>query len=207
MVLVKGKGQYLFSFRVLFYLEQKKGIPIMWQGRVVSLQITTTENAPMIPIQEAHAVPSRGIEGDRYYLGTGHFSKQGKESYEITLIETEALEGLRREYGCEISPLNARRNIATIGVPLNHLVWKEFYVGEVKLLGRRLCEPCFHLTTLTDALALGGLLHRGGLRAQILTEGIIRLGDTIRLSESQEQARTIHQAQAEKVAQEAANEL
>ena len=175
----------------------------MWQGRIVSLQITTHEGAPMIPIQEAHAVPGRGIEGDRYYLGTGHFSKQGKESYEITLIETEALEGLRRDYSCEISPLNARRNIATVGVPLNHLVWKEFYVGEVKLLGRRLCEPCFHLTTLTDALALGGLLHRGGLRAQILTEGVIHLGDTIRLSESQEQAKTIRQAQAEKVAREA----
>ena len=175
----------------------------MWRGSVVSLQITTAEGAPMFPIQEAHAIPGRGIEGDRYYLGTGHFSKQGKESYEITLIETEALEGLRREYGCELSPLNARRNIATVGVPLNHLVWKEFYVGEVKLLGRRLCEPCFHLTTLTDALALGGLLHRGGLRAQILTEGMIRPGDTIHLSESQEQAQVIRQAQAKKVAQEA----
>ena len=170
----------------------------MWQGSIVSLQITTTESAPMIPIQEGHAVPGRGIEGDRYYLGTGHFSKQGKESYEITLIETEALEGLMRDYGCVLSPLNARRNIATIGVPLNHLVWKEFYVGEIKLLGRRLCEPCFHLTTMTDALALEGLLHRGGLRAQILTEGIIRVGDTIRLSESQEQARAIRQVEDER---------
>ena len=124
------------------------------------------------------------------------------------MIETEALEGLKREHGCELSPLDARRNIATVGVPLNHLVWKEFYVGEVKLLGRRLCEPCFHLTTMTHALALGGLLHRGGLRAQILTEGIIHSGDPIRLSESQEQARAIHQAQAEQVAQEAlADEL
>ena len=180
----------------------------MWQGRIVSLQITPNGGAPMIPIEEAHTVPGRGIEGDRYYFGTGHFSKEGKESYEITLIEMEALEGLKREYGCELSPLDARRNIATVGVPLNHLVWKEFYVGEVKLLGRRLCEPCFHLTTMTDALALGGLLHRGGLRAQILTEGIIHPGDLISLSESQEQARAIHRAQAEQVAQEAlADEL
>ncbi len=175
----------------------------MWQGRIVSLQIATTGGAPMLPLDEAHAVPGRGVEGDRYYFGTGHFSHEGKKSYEITLIETEALEGLRRDYGYELSPLNARRNIATSGVPLNHLVWKEFYVGEVKLLGRRLCEPCFHLTTMTHALALGGLLHRGGLRAQILTEGIIRVGDPIRLSDSQEQARTLCQAHAEKVAQEA----
>ena len=196
----------LSSKTVLFV--GKRGMLSMWQGRVVSLQIAPAGGAPMIAIQEAHTVPGRGIEGDRYYFGTGHFSKEGKQSYEITLIETEALEGLRREYGCELSPLNARRNIATVGVPLNHLVWKEFYVGEVKLLGRRLCEPCFHLTTMTQALALGGLLHRGGLRAQILTEGVIHPGDTIRLSESQEQARAIHQAQAEQVAQEAlADEL
>lgn len=170
----------------------------MWQGSVVTLQITDAEGHPMRPIEEAHAVPGRGIEGDRYYLGTGHFSKMGKASYEITLIEIEALEGLKRDYGYELSPLNARRNIATRGVPLNHLVWKEFYVGEVKLLGRRLCEPCLHLVKLTDRLALEGLLHRGGLRCQILTEGIIRLGDPIRISETQDMARAISKAEADK---------
>ncbi len=150
----------------------------------------------MISIEEAHTIPGRGIEGDRYYFGTGHFSKMGKKSYEITLIETEALEALKRDYGYDLSMRDSRRNIATVGVPLNHLVWKEFYVGEVKLLGRRLCEPCFHLAKLTDSLALHGLIHRGGLRAQILTEGIIRLGDPIRISESQEIAHAICEEEA-----------
>ncbi|GAC1366736.1 MAG: MOSC domain-containing protein [Ktedonobacteraceae bacterium] len=143
----------------------------------------------MRAIEHAHTIPGRGIEGDRYYLGNGHFSKEGKKSYEITLIEQEALIALKRDYGFELPPLDARRNIVTVGVPLNHLVWKEFYVGEVRLLGRRLCEPCFHLVQLTgNHLALSGLLHRGGLRAQILTEGMIHLGDSIHLSETQDVA-------------------
>jgi hypothetical protein len=66
-------------------------------------------------------------------------------------------------------------------VLLNHLVQREFLIGEVLVRGRRLCEPCFHLAQLTHSTALSGLIHRGGLRAQILTEGIIHIGDTIRL--------------------------
>ncbi len=177
----------------------------MWQGTVLTLQITDAEGHPMQSIEEAHTVPGMGIKGDRYYLGTGHFSKMGKASYEITLIEMEALEALKRDYDFAISPRDARRNIVTTGVPLNHLVWKEFYVGEVKLLGRRLCEPCFHLVKLTDKLALQGLLHRGGLRCQILTEGIIRLGDPIRISETQEIAQAISQAESHKEPAESAH--
>lgn len=176
----------------------------MWNGSVISLQIAPGEGQPLIAIEQAHAVPGRGIEGDRYYLGTGHFSKMGKASYEITLIERETLVALKRDYDCELTPLTARRNVVTAGVPLNHLVWKEFYLGEVKLLGRRLCEPCFHLIQLTHPSALGGLIHRGGLRAQILTEGLIRPGDTIRLAENQDFARRIQAEQAQKEASEPA---
>ncbi len=159
----------------------------MWKGSVVSLQIASGEGQPMQAIEYAHAIPGRGIEGDRYYLGNGHFSKEGIKSYQITLIENETLIALKRDYGFELPPIDARRNIVTVGVPLNHLVWKEFYVGEVKVLGRRLCEPCFHLVKLTgNHLALSGLLHRGGLRTQILTEGVIRPGDPIRLSDTQD---------------------
>ncbi|GCE05043.1 MOSC domain-containing protein [Dictyobacter aurantiacus] len=176
----------------------------MWKGSVISLQIASGEGQPLTHTDQAHAVPGRGIEGDRYYLGTGHFSKMGKASYEITLIESEALEALKRDYGCELTPLTARRNIVTVGVPLNHLVWKAFKVGEVTLLGRRLCEPCFHLVQLTKPDALSGLLHRGGLRAQILTEGIIRPGDPIQVAEDQSIALAYKAEQAAKEALEPA---
>ena len=156
----------------------------MGRGVVVGIYITTAEAKPMIEIQEAHAVPGRGLEGDRYYLGTGHFSSMHGPSYEITLIESEAIEALKRDYNYEMAPKDTRRNLVTSGVALNHLVEQEFFVGEVLLRGIRLCEPCFHLANLTHHNALSGLIHRGGLRAQILTEGIIRIGDSLFLHNS-----------------------
>jgi len=81
--------------------------------------------------------------------------------------------------GTKLPPAETRRNIATSGVPLNHLVDQEFWVGEVLLRGTRFCEPCRHPEDLTQKGVLAGLIHRGGLRARILTEGPIRVGDVI----------------------------
>ena len=148
---------------------------------VVSLHIAPAEAAPMVEISEAHAVPGKGVEGDRYFLGTGHFSANHGPSYEITLIEIETIYALRREFETliDFQPGKARRNIVTQNVALNHLVGRTFRVGEVTLRGMRLCEPCLHIAQLTHHSVLSGLIHRGGLRAQILTEGIIRVGDPI----------------------------
>jgi MOSC domain-containing protein YiiM len=82
--------------------------------------------------------------------------------------------------GIAITPAETRRNIATSGVPLNHLVDREFQVGEVRLRGTRLCEPCKYLEGLSKPGVMGGLIHRGGLRARILNDGMIRVGDVIR---------------------------
>jgi MOSC domain-containing protein YiiM len=75
---------------------------------------------------------------------------------------------------------DARRNIVTRGIDLNALVGERFAVGEVQCLGQRLCEPCAHLQRLTQPGTLRGLVHRGGLRADILAGGVIRVGDEIR---------------------------
>ena len=91
----------------------------------------------------------------------------------------EALDALQREYGIELAPGEARRNLVTRGVPLNHLVGREFTIGDVKIRGIRLCEPCSHLQALTKRPVIKGLRHRGGLRAQILSEGVIKVGDRV----------------------------
>jgi MOSC domain-containing protein YiiM len=78
----------------------------------------------------------------------------------------------------------ARRNIVTHGIALNHLVEKQFNIGAVILRGTRLCEPCVHLEKLSQAGAMRGLIHRGGLRAEIVTGGTIRVGDEILVVES-----------------------
>jgi MOSC domain-containing protein YiiM len=139
----------------------------------------------MMPVPEVRAVPGRGLEGDRYFTGTGFYSQRpGAGGREVTLIETESVEGLARGSGdaraIALSPVQTRRNIATAGVPLNHLVDREFWVGPVLMRGVRLCEPCKHLEELTEPGVMAGLVHRGGLRAEILSEGTIRPGDPIR---------------------------
>lgn len=133
----------------------------------------------MSAVEKARAIPGKGLEGDRYHSQTGTFSNKPGPAREVTLIEIEALEALKRDYGIELGLGSSRRNLVTRGVPLNHLVGREFRVGEVTLRGIRLCEPCSHLEGLTRPGVIRGLVHRGGLRAQILTEGTICAGDTI----------------------------
>jgi MOSC domain-containing protein YiiM len=150
----------------------------MWDGRVVSLHLATEASAPIQTVTEVRAIPGRGLEGDRYFAGTGFYSKRPSAGgREVTLIETESVEALE---GIKLAAADSRRNIATAGVPLNHLVGREFHVGPVRMRGVRLCEPCRHLEELTQSGVMNELVHRGGLRAQILTEGVIRPGDVVR---------------------------
>ncbi|HEU4390897.1 MAG TPA: MOSC domain-containing protein [Blastocatellia bacterium] len=157
----------------------------MSNGTVHSIHISTNAGAKLEPVREVRAVPGKGLEGDRYFNQGGTFSRKAGPDRELTLIELEAIDALKRDYKVEVEPGDARRNIVTAGVALNHLVGKDFSVGEVLLHGIRLCEPCQHLAELTSQETSRALVHRGGLRAQILSEGFIRVGDEVRRQESQ----------------------
>jgi MOSC domain-containing protein YiiM len=129
---------------------------------------------------EVRAVPGKGIEGDRYFGGNGTFSPHPhKPDYEITLVEKEKIDAFARETGLPFTAFHARRNLVTEGVDLNALAGREFLVGEVRIRGIRLCEPCSYLAQATFPETLKGLVHKGGLRAQIVTEGTIRVGDAV----------------------------
>lgn len=149
------------------------------RGAVVSLHIAPAGGARVISIGEIQAITGKGLEGDRYYLKTGTFSKTPGSGRAVTLIEVEAIEALHREYGIDIDAAQARRNIVTRGLALNHFIDREFSVGQVVLRGTRLCEPCSHLEKLTVKGTLRGLIHQGGLRADIVRGGIIRVNDVI----------------------------
>ena len=146
---------------------------------MVSLHIAPTAAAPMQAIDLVRAVAGRGLEGDRYHEKLGTYSNNLGTGREVTLIESEAIEALKREYNVEVTAALARRNIVTRGVALNHLVERVFAVGAVILRGTRLCEPCVHLEGLTRPGTMRGLIHRGGLRAEIVRGGVIRIGDAI----------------------------
>ena len=149
----------------------------MWKGSVISISIAPTEGEPTRLVDQVRAIAGRGLEGDRYCKPAGEvWEDPGKE---ITLIGVEAIDAMSRESGVDLEYKDARRNIITSDVPLNDLIDKEFAVGDVRVKGIRLNEPCQHLAGLTDQKVLKGLVHRGGLRAQILNDGQIRVGDTV----------------------------
>ncbi len=152
----------------------------MAKGSVVSIQIAKDAKGDMESLQKVLAIEGKGLEGDRYCNQVGSYSHNPGPDREVTLIEAEALEAMERDYGTTLDPKDSRRNITTRGVPLNHLVQgREFSVGEVRMRGLRVCEPCANLVKLTGKNVLQGLVHRGGVRAQVLNSGTIRVGDTI----------------------------
>ena len=132
---------------------------------------------------EVRAVPGRGLVGDRYFEDNGRYSAQsvpGREITELTLIESEVIQHLRLAWGLDVDETDSRRNVVTRGVSLNDLVGAEFDVGEVRLRGASLCEPCVSLVKSAEHThLLRALAHKGGLRAEVLTEGTIALGDVV----------------------------
>lgn len=135
----------------------------------------------MTSVDSVRAIPGQGLEGDRYFLNVGTFSPTPqKPDFELTLIEQEQVEAFAVASGLPFTAAQARRNIVTRGIALNDLVGCEFFLGEVRIRGIRLCEPCNYLAKISYPQTLKGLVHKGGLRAQILTEGTIRVGEKLR---------------------------
>lgn len=149
-------------------------------SRVVEILIARAPSSSMESRDSVRAVPGRGLEGDRYFCGIGTFSPNPhKPDYEVTLIQKEHIESFQAASALPFTSKHARRNLVSEGVDLNSLVGKDFTVGSVRLRGIRLCEPCNYLTKSTFPAILQGLAHKGGLRAQILSEGVIRVGDPL----------------------------
>ena len=146
-------------------------------GRVEAINIGPPEQLPE-PVKRVNAHAGKGLVGNRYYFEDG--AKPGRA---LTLIAAEALEAMAAEGGPAVAPADARRNVVTRSVDLDALVGRRFLLGEVECVGRRWCEPCAHLQRLTAPGALRGLVHRGGLRADILRSGTVRLGDGVRLAD------------------------
>jgi MOSC domain-containing protein YiiM len=150
-------------------------------GTVEAIAIAATATGPMRLVEDAEALAGRGLAGDRYAAKAGTFTPAGGGGYgyDLTLIQAEVLDELVLAEDRRLGYAEARRNLITRGIDLNALVGRRFRVGEVECLGQRLCEPCSHLERLTTKGVLRGLIRRGGLRADILTDGRISIGSAI----------------------------
>jgi MOSC domain-containing protein YiiM len=151
-----------------------------WSGRLTGIYVAREAKGALSGVAKARLIEGKGIEGDRYAEGVGSFSDWEGGGRHVTLIEEEALEAIARESKIEMAAASARRNLTTREVALNHLVGQKFRVGVVTLVGIRLCEPCEHLQAVSGVEGvIKALLHRGGLRAEIVSGGEIRVGDEI----------------------------
>ncbi len=141
-------------------------------GSVVGLLVASAAERPLVRVDSVRAVAGRGLEGDRYFDGRGTFSGTGR-GYQLTLVEEQALADV------DLSWEDARRNVVTGGIALNALVGRRFTVGTAECIGRRLAEPCAHLEKLSRPGIIGPLVHRAGLRADVVDDGVIAMGDTV----------------------------
>jgi MOSC domain-containing protein YiiM len=152
--------------------------PDRTRGRIEGIFTTTAAGEPMIAHTQIRAIAGSGLDGDRYTLGTGFYS-DGQSGRQLTLIEAEDLEQLERVHDVPLSQIECRRNLVTRGISLPGLIGRQFRVGDVLCEGIRACPPCNHLEELTRPGPLRGLARSGGIRAHILSDGDIRVGDEV----------------------------
>jgi MOSC domain-containing protein YiiM len=134
----------------------------------------------MFSVDEVRAFADRGLEGDRFFKAS--WSAANRPDKAVSLIEEETLQAAAAELGTDIIPEKTRRNIVTRGVPLNELLDREFTIGRVLMRGVRLFEPCGHMEKLSEVPGIfQALEHRSGLKAAILSDGVIRVNDPVAL--------------------------
>jgi MOSC domain-containing protein YiiM len=127
------------------------------------------------PVDRVRAQAGRGLEGNRYYWEDGA-APPGRA---LTLIASEAVEAVASEGEISVEPAGTRRNVLTRGIDVNALVGKRFRIGTVECEGVELCEPCQSLEAMTQPGMIKAFVHRGGLNADILSDGEISVGDAV----------------------------
>jgi MOSC domain-containing protein YiiM len=151
-------------------------------GIVQALYITGATGEPMTAMEVVRAIADRGLDGDRYCLGTGYYSDTAGWGANVTLIASEAIAAVNAGYSTDFDGAMLRRNIVTTGVQLESLIGRAFQCGEATLLGTKPFPPCAHLAYLTGRReVLKYFAYCGGIGAKVLTDGEIRLGDRIEI--------------------------
>ena len=144
-------------------------------GKVLEIGITNTKGSQIIKVREIEALKGKGLVNDR------KFRESNLKHCQITLIEIENINCFNKISKTNIPATEFRRNIITENISLNELVGKEFFVGKVRLKAHDLCRPCKYLQNrLKQNNFVKEFLHKGGLRCEILTDGIIKVGDIIK---------------------------
>tara|TARA_Y100000588_G_C14017824_1_gene822864 strand:- start:218 stop:661 length:444 start_codon:yes stop_codon:yes gene_type:complete len=145
-------------------------------SKVFKICITKESGKDLEDTDSISVIANKGIENDRY------FNDDNDNDVQLTLIEKENIDYYNSISKSDIPYINFRRNIITSGIKLNDLVGKELFVGNVKIKVHRLCDPCKYLQDkLNDNNLVKKLVNKGGLRCQVITDGIISVNDEINI--------------------------
>ena len=144
-------------------------------GKVILIGISKNHSTPITNVESVEAITGKGLVGEK------HFKEDNEKRCQITLIEKENINHYNKITGTMIPAINFLRNIVTVGIQLNALVGKEFFIGAIKVKAHDLCRPCKYLQeSLQQKNIVKELLHTGGLRCEILSSGKISVGDLIK---------------------------
>lgn len=171
-------GFLIAAADIALALPPRPAVPVV-SGRVEAIWVAAAAGEPAHAVEAVRAIAGRGLEGDRHVSGTGTFPS-GLPGSALTLIEAEVCDSFDPPLG----PNEHRRNVVTRGIALNGLVGRDFTIGAVRCRGKRLCEPCRVIQRYASRPVLRALVHRGGLRADILDDGEIKIGHDVRSVEA-----------------------
>jgi MOSC domain-containing protein YiiM len=151
----------------------------VFTGKLVGIYTTPEPGKPLEANAELQAIEGVGLEGDRYAVETGTYSNRPGSHRQVTLVEREVIAAVNDEAGVELGEHETRRNLVTEGVPLHHLIGRTFRVGDVVFRGIKSCPPCAYLEKVTRPGVRAALVNRGGIHAEIVHGGTLRIGDEI----------------------------
>lgn len=153
-------------------------------AKLIEIYFASAAGAPMQNVDSIRALARTGLEGDRYSRKAGTYSKF-PGAHDVTLFEIEAIWDFYQFSGMDLHPSQVRRSLITEGVKLVDLINAEFSIGPVRFRGLRPCPPCLYLSQLLKIPELlRGLAHSGGIYAEILNEGVLSVGDSVSLMNS-----------------------
>ncbi len=150
-------------------------------GWVYAIYIAEAAGARMQSQERATAKAGHGLEGDRYCLNVGSFSRWPDSGRAVTFVAREVIDAVNAQFGIDLTGGRTRRNIVTDQVDLPLLNGRKFRIGGALFRGSRVAAPCKYLERLTEPRVFEALKGRGGLRADILESGEIQVGDSIEL--------------------------